>query len=110
MPHQYEREHFRVMYPTAARPRFITGELVRPVVDLSELGMRYRLGAGESRELEDELEGVVRLRRGEEIPVRGRVVRLAGGEAAMRLTQGVPLRVILEEQRFLRERFRGMAW
>jgi hypothetical protein len=58
----------------------------------------------------DEVEGVVRVRRGAEIRVLGTVVRVEGREVALRLIVAVPLRVVLDEQRYLREHHRGSAW
>ncbi len=108
-PFQYEREHYRIQYPTAAPPRFTAGELQREVIDLCEQGLRYRAAEGETPAVNDEMTGVVRLRRGTEVPVAGIVVRIVGREIALRLTVGVPLPIVLDEQRYLRERFRGSA-
>jgi hypothetical protein len=108
--YRHEREHYRIMYPTAARPRFVSGDLERDVVDLCEVGLRYRAADNETCGLGDEVEGLVRVRRGEEIPVLGNVVRLEGREVALRLSVGIPLRVVLDEQRYIREHHRGSAW
>lgn len=35
-----EREHYRIEYPTAARPLLLVDGLPREVVDLCELGLR----------------------------------------------------------------------
>ena len=107
---EFEREHYRIMYPTAARPRFIGGGLEREVLDLCEQGLRYRAADGETRSVGDQVEGIVRVRRGEEVPVLGTVVRVIDREIALRLSVGVPLRLVLDEQRYLRERHRGSAW
>ena len=40
---------------------------------------------------------------------RARDERL-GREVALKLSVGVPLRIVLEEQRYLRERHRGSVW
>jgi hypothetical protein len=109
-PHPHEREHYRVAYPTAARPWFIVDGVARDVVDLCEMGLRYRAADGERRDLGDEVRGTVRVRRGEAVEVVGEVVRLVEREIALRLSRGIPLRVVLEEQRFLREHHRGLAW
>jgi hypothetical protein len=37
------------------------------------------------------------------------VVRIGGREVALQLDVGVPLKIIIEEQRFLREHHRGTA-
>ena len=53
--------------------------------------------------------GTIRFRRGEEVAVRGTVVRLDGREVAVKLEQGIPLRVVMEEQRFLLDRHRYLG-
>lgn len=108
--HEHEREHYRIEYPTAARPRFLVAGGDREVIDLCEQGLRYRAGNDERRKIGDEVEGIVRFRRGEEVRVLGTVVRLIDREVALRLSVGVPLRVVLEEQRYIRERHRGSGW
>ena len=49
MPWEFEREHCRIVYPTAARPRFTSDGIEHPGVDISEQGMRCRLAQGETR-------------------------------------------------------------
>ena len=110
MPWEFEREHYRIMYPTAARPRFRGDGLDHEVIDLCEAGLRYRLVAEEERLLGDQVEGVVRFRRGEEVRIAGTVVRITDRQVALRLSLGFPLRVVLDEQRYLREHHRGSAW
>ena len=106
----FEREHYRIEYPTAARPRLLVNGQQREVIDVCEQGLRYRAGDGEQRKLGEEVEGVVHFRRGEQVRVLGTVVRLTDGEVALQLSVGIPLRVVLEEQRYIRERHRGSAW
>lgn len=109
-PFDHEREHYRIMYPTAARPRLVGGGSERDVVDLCEQGLRYRATDRESPVLGDEITGTVHFRRGEELDVAGFIIRIVDREVALRLTRGVPLLVVLDEQRYLREHFRGSAW
>lgn len=107
--YEFERGHYRIEYPAAARPRFLVEGQDREVVDLCEQGLRYRGGDDEQRQIGDKVEGIVRFRRGEETRVLGTVVRMIDREVALRLSVGVPLRVVLEEQRYIRERHRGSA-
>jgi RNase P/RNase MRP subunit p29 len=102
-----EREHYRIVYPAASCPRLLGDGLERQVIDLSQQGLRYRAAEGETRAVGDQLESTVRVRRGEEVRVLGTVVRVREREVALRLSMGVPLRVVLDEQRYLRERRRG---
>ncbi len=104
---EFEREHYRVVYPEAARPRLIGGGLERDVIDLCEEGLRYRPADAEVRAIGDVIDGFVRLRRGAEVGVTGTVVRVDEREIALHLTVGIPLRVVLEEQRYLREHRRA---
>lgn len=109
-PYAHEREHYRVVYPTAARPWFIVGGVAREVVDLCEMGLRYRALTGEQPQVGEEIRGLVRVRRGDAVEVAGSVVRLVEQQIALRLSTGIPLRIVLEEQRYLREHHRGSAW
>ena len=79
------------------------------VVDISERGIRFRLGDAVQPEPGYRGAGTVRFRRGETIAMRGTVLRVNNGEVAVRLEEGVPLRVIMEEQRFLLDRHRHLG-
>jgi hypothetical protein len=106
----HERAHFRIEYPTAARPRLLIQDVLHEVLDLSEQGIRWRVSDAVRPVPGDTISGVIRFRRGDTVSVRGVVLRVNGDEASAHLAEGVPYKVILDEQRFLRERFRGMAW
>jgi hypothetical protein len=105
----FEREHYRVVYPDGVGPTFVGPEFAREVIDLSESGLRYHAARGETRAVGDEVDGTVRLRRAGELRVLGTVVRVTGREVALKLLAGVPLRVVLDEQRYLRDRHRDAA-
>ncbi|MBK8005330.1 MAG: PilZ domain-containing protein [Gemmatimonadetes bacterium] len=107
---QHSREYYRVAYPTDLRPRLDVQSHFFDVIDVSEKGMRFALGkTADAPRLGDEVAGLIRFRRGEEVEVRGMVIRLDGREVAVRLEDGIPLRVIMEEQRFLLERHRYLG-
>jgi hypothetical protein len=105
----YDREHYRVAYPTALRPKLLVHGVSFDVVDISERGIRFRLGSAQAPEPGFELHGVLRFRRGETITIRGAVLRVDQGEVAARLEEGIPLRVVMEEQRFLLDRHRHLG-
>ncbi len=107
---QHSREYYRVAYPTSLRPRLDVQSHHFDVIDVSEKGMRFALGrTAEAPQVGDEVAGTIRFRRGEEVAVRGTVVRLDGREVAVKLEQGIPLRVVMEEQRFLLDRHRYLG-
>lgn len=92
-------------YPIALRPEFLAEGGAYAVVDLSEGGMRCEVKALQPLpELGAVLEGVIRLKRGESMPVRGTVVRIGVAFMALAFDAGVPFRIMLEEQRWLIQR------
>ena len=97
----HERAFYRIEYPTRERPSLEAHGVVYDVIDICETGVRYHVLNGRPT-IGDSLHGTVRFRRGEEVPVTGEIVRVQDGYAAVRLDPpGVPLRIILEEQKFL---------
>ena len=99
----HPREHYRIMYPTTARPIFTAGMIEHEVVDVSEQGMRFRAVEG------DPVVGWS-ASSGAEAKVSGVVIRVVGQEIAARLSVGIPLKTIIDEQRYLRKHHRGSAW
>jgi hypothetical protein len=106
----HPREHFRIEYPTAARPSLIAGSVEHEVVDVSEQGLRFRMAEGESWELGHSVVGTIRFQQRDEVRIRGVVVRIVDKEIAVHLSIGIPLKTIIDEQRYLREHHRGLAW
>lgn len=106
-----QREHFRVHYPTSLRPVFTWEGGRFAVVNVSEGGMLFRVGAERALPvIGDEVEGTVAFRDGEEVAVRGQVVRLEKDEVALRLAAGFPFRIILEQQKLLLRDNRRLLW
>ena len=107
------RETYRIPYPEAERPRLVAAAPGAPaslaegaeVLDVSEEGLRFRLGPGES--VGETVEGRLLFPSGVETRVAGRVVRRTGDEVSLRLTRIVPPRVIVDEQRRLARRRRS---
>ncbi len=105
----HNREYYRVAYPVALRPKLLVQGHTFDVVDVCEHGIRFALGDASSPEAGFEIEGTLRFRRGETLPLRGTVLRVMDGEVAASLEMGIPLRAIMEEQRFLLDRRRHMG-
>jgi hypothetical protein len=104
-----ERQHYRIQYPVAARPHIIIEGRSFEVIDLSEGGVRFRTEDTPSFGMADNVSGRIRFQRTEVVEVKGAVVRLGSREVALKLNVAIPLRVIIEEQRYLREQHRGLA-
>ncbi len=105
------RLHTRIHYSAVARPTLILDSGSQEVLDLSERGLRYRQDAGPEPRIGTKLEGILRLSRGETLPVRGTVVRVSHPDGAARpgvievaahLTDvGIPRRVIIAERQII---------
>lgn len=105
MPYSYERSYFRIPYPSLEGPRLVVDCAVLQVVDCSERGLRYLAPPHTPPARGTRLQGRLRFPRGVELDVEGVVVRVKGQEVAVRLAEpGVPFRVILQEQIYLRRR------
>src|ERR1044071_8502574 len=104
-----ERQHYRIQYPVAARPHITIEGRSFEVIDLSEGGVRFRTEDTPSFGMADNVSERIRFQRTEVVEVKGAVVRLGSREVALKLNVAIPLRVIIEEQRYLREQHRGLA-
>lgn len=93
------RAHFRLRYPDDARPLLCTEQGDFPICEISEGGLRIVLQAPEAR-LPERLQGLIELGQ-ERLAIEGRVLRRMGEELVLVLSQGVPLAVMLNEQRRL---------
>jgi hypothetical protein len=110
-PGSTPRKHTRIRYGAGARPILILDTGSQDVLDLSERGLRYRQDTGPEPRVGTALEGILRLSRGETLPVRGTVVRVTHPdgparpsviEVAAHLTEvGIPRRVIIAERQGL---------
>lgn len=105
MAKRVQRAHYRIVYPTAARPRLLVDDLAYDVYDCSEWGLRFEMLPDVRFEVGQQVTGVVHFRTGAERVVEGTVIRIQGDSAALHLTAGIPFRIILDEQRDLRRRY-----
>jgi hypothetical protein len=97
------RDFYRIPYPPEDRPRFVLADSICEVLDCSERGLRYRSSASYLPPVGEEISGRLRFQRGEEVWVRGGIVRVEGEEIALHLENaGIPFGTILQEQFYLR--------
>ena len=106
MPYGHDREFYRLQYPPEAAPRFIDGGVIHRVVDLGEGGFRYAPSDGQGPVAGSEVKGILEFPEDDPVEVRGTVVRIQAGEVAVHCApRGIPLAVVLREQRRLRRRY-----
>jgi hypothetical protein len=103
-----ERAYYRVEYPIQERPAFFAGETEMAVYDLSEYGVRFATHTDLPVQEGDALSGSIRFpgRNRDELHVEGTVVWVRGTVAALKLEVPIPFGDILDEQRYLRTRYR----
>ncbi len=100
------RDFYRVTYPMRERPVLVLQDAEWPIYDLSETGIRYEVATGDLPEVGEEIYGEVRFQRGDRTLIAGEVLRIEGRRIALRLEPpGVPFRILLEEQQFLRTKY-----
>lgn len=102
-----ERRHFRIRYPVPDRPKLIVrSDLSLPVADVSERGIRLVLeDANAALAVGDFFRGNLRFQSGRVVAVTGKIIREADMQIVALLDQGVPLPVIMEEQRLLLQKY-----
>ena len=105
MPFEFDRAHYRVTYPIAARPTLDFDGRSCVVLDVSEHGIRFVPPDTSQATLGSSVKGVLRFRSGQTAAVDGTVVRFFDGAAGVQLNTDLPYRLIVEEQLYLQKRF-----
>ena len=96
------RQHYRISYPDAERPRLVHGTTISEVLECSERGLRLR-PTGELPEPGSVLSGRLTLRHGVQVNVSGTVVWCDEGNVAIHLDVApIPLLAVIREQLYLR--------
>jgi hypothetical protein len=98
------RAFYRLRYPEPERPKLLFDNTECHVAELSESGARliharWHLDTGRK------IAGWIRFADGEATEVEGIVLRTEGGEAIVRLSVGVSLKRMLDEQRRLIQQY-----
>lgn len=103
---QEQREHYRIRYPVEERPTFECQGRQYEVIDLSEKGLAFRRGAQDSiAQTPGLLKGRILFKSGEFAAITGKVLRHTEDTVILILQIGVPLSIIMKEQRQLLQRF-----
>ncbi len=99
------RAFFRLPYPHAERPSLLADDAVYPVSEISEGGLRVvALDQGDVLARQQDVQGTLRLAGGD-VQLHGRVLRQQGEEVVLVLTEGIPLSLMVSEQRRLIRKF-----
>lgn len=95
------RAYFRLLYPQVERPCLLTDGASYPVSEISEGGMRLvAVDQGDELAQQRQIVGILQLP-GESVAVEGRVLRKQSEEVVLVLSEGIPLALMVSEQRRL---------
>jgi hypothetical protein len=111
MPTENRRGFYRIYFPPEARPRLLLDgpgatRAVCEVLECSERGLRFVAPTPWTLPAGTVVSGLLGFARGADTRVAGTVTRISPDEIALVLNrQGIPLGMILDEQRWLRANF-----
>ena len=99
------RAHFRLRYPQEERLHLITDNGEYLVCEISEGGLRIVLQAqAGATVVPDRLVGLLNIQ-DETVAIEGRILRRDDKEVVMVLSEGIPLPLVLNEQRRLLRKY-----
>ena len=105
-----KRQNLRVPYPESCRPILVIGTYQYEVIDISELGVRFLCSTGQpTLEPGTDIDAVLTLHDTKPFNVQGRLIRISKRFSAARMAfkEKIPVEMLLQEQRFISERFPG---
>jgi hypothetical protein len=95
-PQVIKRQDLRVAYREQTQPALIVGPERFAVIDLAENGVRIRLDR--RQRLKKRISGIIELKDGSQIPVKGRLSRREADEAAFKFKKPIEYQTLLKEK------------
>jgi hypothetical protein len=93
------RRYYRIRYPLKERPKLKVGKSLHGVIELSEGGLKIE--AARLSQPEGTVSGLLLLADARYLPVRGRIMSRDLEEIVLCDLEGLPLAIVIEEQRRL---------
>ncbi|MDG3084743.1 PilZ domain-containing protein [Vibrio hannami] len=98
------RQFYRLRYPKAERPSIELSGQIFQVCEISELGMRLLFRSEDPVPLGVKINGVIHFSDSKDVEIEGIALRQHSGEVAVKLSKGISLKRMTDEQlRLLRE-------
>ncbi len=103
-----QRDFYRLEYPAADRPRLLVDKMEFEVLDISEKGCKFLLPKDIRPAEKMRVFGKLRFHDGRTCPIEGFVLRVFADKntCILELTVGVPLPIMMEEQRRLINKYK----
>ena len=105
---EQKRQFYRVEYPKSARPTFICDKSQFAVVELSEEGIRLAVKGSSEFRVHQLVVGEIVFHDHSKVKVTASVFREFLGYVVLKCHVGIPLPKIMEEQRYLINKFGGV--
>lgn len=99
-----QRKYFRLKYPVAERPIVRSEDSEYEIAEISEGGARVIVAGQGSFDAGQPFSGTILFADGEEVDIRGIVLRCEGDEVAVRLSIGISFKRMVSEQAQLKQR------
>ncbi|TVR59669.1 MAG: hypothetical protein EA420_15430 [Candidatus Competibacteraceae bacterium] len=102
---QEQRQYHRIRYPLREQPTLLWAGKSYAVIEVSARGLRYR-SSGRTPPLPgSSVRGALRFRRGVQVNVEAKVMRVQDEEVALYLCDEIPFTVLMAEQRYLHSHY-----
>ncbi len=102
-----KREHYRIRYPLACRPILKIGYAKYEVMDISEKGVKFNFSAYRMAPPGTQINAYITFHDGRSLKIEGELIRVNRNfaTAILKLKESIPWKRILNEQRFLKEKY-----
>jgi hypothetical protein len=95
------RDYYRIIYPRGDEPVLVIAGLHYPIVDLAEGGLKFRISGSLPIFKGGALKASIIFHDDQVVEVAGKMIRKSLRYVVVHLDHGIPLKKIMEEQRFL---------
>ena len=102
---QQRRRHFRLRFPFRERPAIVAGSAEFDILEISEEGGRIESSDDAATVFGKAVKVRVRFRDGAEVATAAYILRHDAGELVLKFTRPIALKVIVEEQRRLIQKY-----
>ncbi len=101
-----QRQHYRIRYPLQERPAFECMGKKYMILDVSEKGLAFRIEEKDPiTKATSELKGRIAFKSGDVVNIAGKILRHADNTVILIMQTGIPLAVMMKEQRFLIQKY-----
>jgi hypothetical protein len=106
MSEHSRRAYYRIRYPIDDRPTLELGEERWEVVDVAEFGCGFLTRPGDAFHKGELVRGRLRIGTRHDLTIEGIVVWRRSDHAALKFNRPIPFKVVLDEQRYLKSRYK----